>query len=130
MGRNVTNTISVTQVVGYHWDVEVVLDDSGTPHAQVSEIYSVQDDDGNVALNQNLLVTTAFSSDEQAALDALILRTLAQAATREQVNAIASIQPAIANIDQNAAVIPAGTIVPATPVIGPVTPAKPVINTG
>jgi hypothetical protein len=105
MPRTITTEFNLTQIKDYSWTVKV-----NVPHAQVVENYVVTDDDFTATPEGLKQLPVEFSADEQAAIDALILRALKRAAIREQVDVEPQIKPATDVVDVAVDVIPVGTI--------------------
>lgn len=120
MPRTVTNSVILTQVKNYHWQVIFAFDTDGTLRAQVIEDYDVVDDKGVISPEGHQQKVVTLSDDEQAVMDALMIRSLKQASDREQVAVDITVQTAVAAIDATAAIIPAGTIT-VKPIVGKIT---------
>ena len=102
--REVTNSITLTQIQGYNWRVAVTFVD-GIPNAQATEVYVVTDDKYTACPEGQKSLLVVLNDQEQAVLDSLVLRALAQATTREEVDAAPELVDSISNIDQAANVI-------------------------
>ena len=111
--RTITKSITLTQVEGYGWQVAITFDEDGIPHAQVTETYVVTDENYSAVPEGQQQLPVVLPEDEQALLDALVLRALKQATEREGVDAAPALAEAVAGIDIEAVLLPVGSFKPA-----------------